>query len=301
MITNYHAFQLKDAKEIKGVATNTRLLLKGDRKDDPFKETPQAMVSRVLRDLGGAARRADHRAQRRGAPLLPGPAARGRGEKLEPRRAGGATRRRASGSRACRRSRKHVGIKQIFDLSATPFYLKGSGYNEGYIFPWTVSDFSLMDAIESGIVKVPRTPVDDDADRRRWSPTCGCGTTSATSCRSEQRRTPVDGLDSARRSSRARCAACYRSYEKAFAHWETELQQHGEPPPVFIVVCPNTVVSQARLRLDRRASRSIEDGEVVAHKPGNLALLSNVVDGKLARPAAHDPRSTRRSSSPARR
>ena len=52
VITNYHAFQLKDAKEIKGVAKNTRLLLKGDRKDDPFKETPQAMVSRVLRDLG---------------------------------------------------------------------------------------------------------------------------------------------------------------------------------------------------------------------------------------------------------
>ncbi len=51
-ITNYHAFQLKDAKEIKGVAKNTRLLLKGDRKDDPFKETPQAMVSRILRDLG---------------------------------------------------------------------------------------------------------------------------------------------------------------------------------------------------------------------------------------------------------
>ena len=46
------SFQLKDAKEIKGVAKNTRLLLKGDRKDDPFKETPQAMVSRILRDLG---------------------------------------------------------------------------------------------------------------------------------------------------------------------------------------------------------------------------------------------------------
>jgi hypothetical protein len=34
--------------------------------------------------------------------------------------------------------------------------------NEGFIFPWTVSDFSLMDAIESGIVKIPRIPVDDD-------------------------------------------------------------------------------------------------------------------------------------------
>jgi type III restriction enzyme len=52
-------------------------------------------------------------------------------------------------------------VKAVYDLSATPFYL-GQGYKEGYIFPWTVSDFSLMDAIESGIVKVPGIPVDDD-------------------------------------------------------------------------------------------------------------------------------------------
>ena len=52
VITNYHTFQLKDAKEISGVARNTRLLLKGSRNDDPFKETPKAMVGRVLRDLG---------------------------------------------------------------------------------------------------------------------------------------------------------------------------------------------------------------------------------------------------------
>ena len=59
--------------------------------------------------------------------------------------------------------KKKIGIKTVFDLSATPYYLKGSGYNEGFIFPWVVSDFSLMDAIESGIVKVPKVPVDDDA------------------------------------------------------------------------------------------------------------------------------------------
>ena len=59
--------------------------------------------------------------------------------------------------------RRQAGIKAVYDLSATPYYLKGSGYNEGFIFPWVVSDFSLMDAIESGIVKVPRIPVDDDA------------------------------------------------------------------------------------------------------------------------------------------
>src|SRR2546429_5265193 len=56
-----------------------------------------------------------------------------------------------------------IGVKAAFDLSATPFYLKGSGYPEGTLFPWVVSDFSLIDAIESGIVKIPRVPVADDA------------------------------------------------------------------------------------------------------------------------------------------
>jgi len=49
-----------------------------------------------------------------------------------------------------------------YDLSATPFFLSGSGYNEGTLFSWTMSDFSLMDAIECGIVKLPRVPVADN-------------------------------------------------------------------------------------------------------------------------------------------
>ena len=56
-----------------------------------------------------------------------------------------------------------IGVKAVYDLSATPFFLRGSGYPEGTLFPWVVSDFSLIDAIESGIVKVPRVPVADDS------------------------------------------------------------------------------------------------------------------------------------------
>jgi type III restriction enzyme len=59
--------------------------------------------------------------------------------------------------------KKKVGVRAIYDLSATPFFLKGSGYPEGTLFPWVVSDFSLIDAIESGIVKVPRVPISDDS------------------------------------------------------------------------------------------------------------------------------------------
>lgn len=49
-------------------------------------------------------------------------------------------------------------LNGVVDLSATPSYLKGSGYREGTLFPWIISDFSLIDAIECGIVKIPRLP-----------------------------------------------------------------------------------------------------------------------------------------------
>src|SRR3954463_1447368 len=55
--------------------------------------------------------------------------------------------------------KRKLGLAAVYDLSATPFFLRGSGYAEGTLFPWTVSDFSLMDAIECGIVKLPRVPV----------------------------------------------------------------------------------------------------------------------------------------------
>src|SRR5580700_10931200 len=39
--------------------------------------------------------------------------------------------------------KRKVGLRAVYDLSATPFFLRGSGYAEGTLFPWTVSDFSL--------------------------------------------------------------------------------------------------------------------------------------------------------------
>lgn len=279
VITNFHAFQLKDAKEIKGVAKNTRLLLKGDRKDDPFKETPQAMASRVLRDLGRDKQQImvlnDEAHHCYADKPLQG------GEKADKDQQDANEQARVW-FRGLKALAKYAGIKQIWDLSATPFYLKGSGYNEGYIFPWTVSDFSLMDAIESGIVKVPRTPVDDDATEplvtylRLWD-FIGDQLPKRAAKDAVRDWLPPKELEGALRS-------LHRSYEKTFVHWEKELAQHGETPPVFIVVCPNTVVS--KLVYDWIAGEQVVEGDdVVAHKPGELALLSNVIDGRpIARP-----------------
>ncbi len=53
------------------------------------------------------------------------------------------------------------GINRCVDLSATPFYLNRSGNDPGRPFPWVISDFGLIDAIESGLVKIPQLPVQD--------------------------------------------------------------------------------------------------------------------------------------------
>src|SRR6218665_3471397 len=80
-------------------------------------------------------------------------------EKKEAEENNAAARLWISGLEAVQRK---LGLSRVFDLSATPFFLRGSGYAEGTLFPWTMSDFSLMDAIECGIVKLPRVPVADN-------------------------------------------------------------------------------------------------------------------------------------------
>ncbi len=54
-------------------------------------------------------------------------------------------------------------ILRCVDFSATPMYVPGSGHEPWTPFEWIVSDFALVDAIESGLVKIPRIPTDDNA------------------------------------------------------------------------------------------------------------------------------------------
>ena len=281
VITNYHAFLPKDAKEIDGVSATTRKLLLAGRTADPFRETPDAMVARVLRDIGGGSEpvvvfsdEAHHCYQDKPLPQEVGAPKLTRDQE----EANAEARVWFRGLRAVARK---AGVKTIYDLSATPYYLGGSGYNEGYIFPWTVSDFSLMDAIESGIVKIPRTPVDDDATGdlvtylRLWDYIGALlpkkrlsATTGLTGW------IPPGELEGALQS-------LYRSYLRSYEHWQRELAARDEPPPVFIVVCPNTVVS--KLVYDWIAGGPVADTGGV--KAGELQLFSNVTDGKpLSRP-----------------
>jgi len=245
LITNFHTFKLHE-KMPAGKLTKA-ILARGDA--EAFTETPAEMVRRrVCRVLGNkrqiivindeAHHCYRHKPTDEETVELKGD------ERKEAEKREEYARVWISGLEALR---DHIGVKMIYDLSATPFFLRGSGYAEGTLFPWVVSDFSLIDAIESGIVKVPRVPVADDSMKgdqptyrdiwiriRGGLPKKGRGTDAVTG----EPKLPKE-LEGALHS-------LYDNYRKHFELWERnpEAPANNLTPPVFIVVCCNTNVSK---------------------------------------------------------
>jgi len=161
---------------------------------------------------------------------------------------------------------------RVLDLSATPFFLRGSGYAEGTMFHWTVSDFSLMDAIECGIVKLPRVPIADNipgADMpmyrvlweniRKDMPKKGRGNSGEL----DPHKLPVR-LQTA-------LAALYGHYEKTFRLWA---EKKIAVPPCFIIVCQNTAISKLVYDYVSGFHRK-QDAATTRLEPGRLPLFSN--------------------------
>lgn len=128
------------------------------------------------------------------------------------------------------------------DLSATPFYIQGSGYPEGSPFPWLVSDFGLVDAIESGIVKIPRIPVDDNSGQpipkyfHIWKT---INESLPASERATQRRKPKP--ESVFREAEGALATLAGEWKKTFK----EFRDSDYPvPPAMICVCDNTDLAE---------------------------------------------------------
>ena len=161
VITNYHAFKLKEKIEL---SKGNREFLQGRGDKLQTLETEGQMLNRVLKPLMGMKHimvindEAHHCYRQR--PDAENEEGELKGDdKAEANENNEAARLWISGIEAATRHFKDV---RVIDLSATPFFLRGSGYSEGTLFPWTMSDFSLMDAIECGIVKLPRVPVADN-------------------------------------------------------------------------------------------------------------------------------------------
>lgn len=277
IVTNFHAFQLRE--QVAAPKLTKDIL--GQSVAGSFTETPDQMVRRVCRELGNKRNvvvindEAHHCYRRRpdGEEVKLTADERKEVQKREQE-----ARVWISGLEAVKAK---IGIKVVYDLSATPFFLRGSGYAEGTLFPWVVSDFSLIDAIESGIVKVPRVPVDDNTVRgelptyrnlwpliRDHLPRKGRGTEAVAG----EPKLPAE-LEGALHS-------LYGNYERYYRRWQDSKGEgnHSLTPPVFIVVCNNTNVSKLVFDYVAGWEKKLADGSTVL-VPGALPLLSNVADG----------------------
>jgi len=279
VITNFHAFQLRETT----AASKTTKALLTRNGNSPFTETPEQMVRRVCRELGSKKNivvlndEAHHCYRRRvgggeGEEKLSGE------ERREAERRDSEARVWISGLEAIQRK---LGIRAVYDLSATPFFLHGSGYREGTLFPWVVSDFSLIDAIESGIVKIPRVPVADDSMtgeqptyRDLWP------RVRDSLPRKGRTKAALDSEPKLPAELQGALHSLYGNYEQAFKRWQASEveQQTGTTPPVFIVVCNNTSVSKLVFDYVAGWVRTLDDERTVI-VPGELALFSNERDG----------------------
>ena len=266
VITNYHAFQTRKKEKLSKVSE--QVLGKESAKN--FIETPDEMVTRVCRSLGrkkniivlnDEAHHCFHRKNDKESELT----------QDNPRLW-------ISGLDAVKAK---LGIKTVYDLSATPFFLSNSGYStttqsgkklkEGVLFPWVVSDFALIDAIESGIAKVPRVPVADDTMasdpiyRRLWD-----------TIRTKLTGISTNGEPELPQELEAALQSLYTNYEKAYSLWQKD--QHGLTPPVMIVVCNNTKVSKLVYDWIAGWEKTTPDGDKVLVK-GKLPIFNNEEDG----------------------
>ncbi|MCX6832162.1 MAG: DEAD/DEAH box helicase family protein [candidate division Zixibacteria bacterium] len=283
LITNFHAFQQREL--ISAPKLSKKMLGAGET--GIFTETPDQMVRRVCRELGTkksivVINDEAHHCYRRKPDgddeVLSAD------ERQEAKDRDEEARVWISGIEAVKAK---IGVRTVYDLSATPFFLRGSGYPEGTLFPWVVSDFSLIDAIESGIVKVPRVPVADDTMQgdqptyrdlwikiREHLPKSG------------RKTAPVSGEPKLPAELQGALHSLYGNYEKSYNLWQrnSESTERGITPPVFIVVCNNTNVSKMVFDYVSGWEKTLPDGSTVL-VPGTFSIFGNVENGQwLARP-----------------
>ena len=147
-------------------------------------------------------------------------------------------------------------LERVYDFSATPMWLAKPQNLYSEIFPWTVSDFSLLDAIESGLVKIPRVPVSDDTESH------------------DPKYRNIYDYNQGKNLTRSLALRVQEPLKQLYTHYSTVIDSAYRKigiTPVFIIVVNN--IKNAVVMYKWIAGHYDSQAECGAH--GNLELLSN--------------------------
>ena len=187
---------------------------------------------------------------------------------------------------------KRFKLQNVYDLSATPYYLQGSGYKPYSLFPWVVSDFGLIEAIESGLVKIPFLPESDstqdiempvlrDLYRKVVEQDPNAfprkGQKKAKSEAKEEGAKLKELPPKLHSLVKGALDQFYKHYEEYYdGHRKNQEEQKNlfSPPPVFILVCNNTSVSKEVYKYIAGYEYEDETGKLIT-TTGAKPLFSN--------------------------
>ncbi|MBU4579417.1 DEAD/DEAH box helicase family protein [Patescibacteria group bacterium] len=274
-ITNFHQLEQRQNSrfQVGGVMKAAGLL-----KNEAMKESPGAMVNRAFKSILSKSRilvindEAHHCYREK--PMEEKLAGEDRKEADENNKA---ARVWLSGLEALS---KKMSVNAVIDLSATPYFLRGSGYQEGTMFPWTIYDFSLLDALECGVVKIPRLPVESDTVSKDDIPEFR-NLWLHVSDALPKKGMKTGGKDylSANvlpKTLQEALMSLYGNYEeKYYRRYEEEKNKNQTVmPPVMIIVCNNTAVSELIYRWIAGFERETPSGKIKIEE-GNLKIFRN--------------------------
>ena len=162
----------------------------------------------------------------------------------------------------------------VYDFTATPFWIDTAQRARPEQFGWVSSDFGLMDAIESGLTKLPRAPVSDDSPE-----------TETIWRRLFENTKPNHKLAKPSASAGAVLPQVFKgALDAQVDHWRKTLHEWSKErriPPVLIIVADTTANADAIFEHIAGWPAVTENGDV-RWTTGLYHELSNVDhDGKL--------------------
>jgi len=280
IITNYHSFQLKTLQGNKRSIYDGKLDADGNKTSET--ETPNQMVKRVLSSFKPDRRllvlndEAHHC-------YLP------KSERLSVKdHTGKENEKAALWFTGLKEISRRFKLSNVYDLSATPYYLNGSGYEAYRLFPWVVTDFGLVDSIESGLVKIPLLPEKDDTHEIDEPKLRNIYDHVSDKLKKRgYKKRKKDILDKKELQNerpyvpnlvKNALDQLFQEYKGHFEGYRKEGERGPDilsAPPVMIIVCNNTSVSRDVYRYLAGYEIKDDDGNTERVVSGRFDLLSN--------------------------